>query len=283
MKQRGLEFDNDGWRIFLDTATAAWPTLASGQNLMGFVSGAPTIKNSSTTYELVTPTGTQTLTNKTLTSPVLTTPQINDTSADHQYIFAVSELAADRTVTLPLLAGNDVFVFADFIQTLTNKTISADSNTLSGIAASSFVLSNGSGNIDGAASQKAIPSGVVVGTTDTQTLTNKRVTPRIFTLTDAATIAVDADTTDIGVVTLGGNRTLDNPTGTPTDGQELIIRVRQDATAGRTLAYDTKYRFTGASAPTVTATANETSYLRFMYHSGDDKWDLISSALDFRT
>ena len=71
---------------------------------------------------------TQTLTNKTLTSPaltspVMTTPQINDTSADHQYVFAVSELVADRTVTLPLLAGNDTFVFADFIQTLTNKTL----------------------------------------------------------------------------------------------------------------------------------------------------------------
>jgi hypothetical protein len=66
---------------------------------------------------------TQTLTNKTLTSPVLTTPQINDTSADHQYVFAVSELAADRTVTLPLLTGNDTFVFADHTQTLDNKTI----------------------------------------------------------------------------------------------------------------------------------------------------------------
>lgn len=66
---------------------------------------------------------TQTLTNKTLTSPVLTTPQINDTSANHQYVFAVSELAADRTVTLPLLDGNDTFVFAAHTQTLTNKTI----------------------------------------------------------------------------------------------------------------------------------------------------------------
>jgi hypothetical protein len=65
----------------------------------------------------------QTLSNKTLSSPVLTTPQINDTSADHQYVFAVSELAADRTVTLPLLAGNDEFTFNGHTQTLTNKTL----------------------------------------------------------------------------------------------------------------------------------------------------------------
>jgi hypothetical protein len=68
---------------------------------------------------------TQTLTNKTLTSPVLTTPQINDSSADHQYIFAAANLAADRTVSLPLLAGNDTFVFEAFTQTLTNKTLTS--------------------------------------------------------------------------------------------------------------------------------------------------------------
>ena len=65
----------------------------------------------------------QTLTNKTLTSPVLTTPQINDTSSDHQYVVAVSELAADRNVTLPLLAGDDTFTFNAHTQTLSNKTL----------------------------------------------------------------------------------------------------------------------------------------------------------------
>jgi hypothetical protein len=72
---------------------------------------------------LIVDTATQTLTNKTLTSPVLTTPQINDTSATHQYVFAVNELAADRTVTMPLLTGNDTFVFANHQQTLTSKTL----------------------------------------------------------------------------------------------------------------------------------------------------------------
>lgn len=74
---------------------------------------------------LVMDSATQTLANKTLLSPVITTPQINDTSADHQYVFAVSELAADRTVTLPLLTGNDTFVFNSHSATLTNKTLQA--------------------------------------------------------------------------------------------------------------------------------------------------------------
>jgi hypothetical protein len=82
------------------------------------------------------------------------------------------------------------FVTSDGSQTLTNKTISADTNTLSGIAASSFVLSNGSGNIDGSAAQKAIPSGVVVGTTDSQTLTNKTISGASNTLTVDGTNSV---------------------------------------------------------------------------------------------
>jgi hypothetical protein len=67
----------------------------------------------------------QTLTNKTLTSPVITTPHFNDTSLTHQYILIPSELVADRNINLPLLTDSDTFVFNKHTATLTNKTLTA--------------------------------------------------------------------------------------------------------------------------------------------------------------
>lgn len=108
---------------------------------------------------------TQTLLNKTLTSPFLTTPQINDTSGDHQYNVAVNELAADRTVTLPLLAGNDTFVFQAHNQTLTNKTIDADNNTISNLEVSHFkgsaIVTEAEG-IDSSDNDTSIPTSAAV-------------------------------------------------------------------------------------------------------------------------
>jgi len=98
-------------------ANPTWDSIPGGGDML-----ASTYDPGTVAEQLVGLTATQTLTNKTLTSPVLTTPQINDTSSDHQYIFAASELIADRTVTLPLLTGNDTFVFEAHTQTLTNKT-----------------------------------------------------------------------------------------------------------------------------------------------------------------
>lgn len=82
-----------------------------------------------TSGNIVIDSASQTLLNKTLTSPVLTTPQINDTSADHKYVFAVSELAANRNITLPLLAADDEFIFKTHAATLTNKTLTSPNIT----------------------------------------------------------------------------------------------------------------------------------------------------------
>lgn len=49
------------------------------------------------------------------------------------YSLVGSAIAANRTITLPLLAGNDTAVTEAFAQTLTNKTIAAGSNTLTGV------------------------------------------------------------------------------------------------------------------------------------------------------
>lgn len=82
--------------------------------------------------------------------------------------------------------------------TLTNKTISADDNTINGLPASSFAVTTAGGAIDGSAAQKAIPAGVVVGTTDSQALTNKDISDATNTYraaSDTATGAVEIATT----------------------------------------------------------------------------------------
>ena len=139
---------------------------------------------------------TQTLTNKTLTSPVITTPQINDTSSNHQYVFAASELDADRTVTLPLLADNDEFVFKDHTQTLTNKTLTSPVMTNVDI---------NSGTIDGAT---IATSDITVGagktldvSAGTLTLANNQISGN----------AIDGGTIDsITITELAGDLTLSN-------------------------------------------------------------------------
>ena len=113
--------------------TTAHNFITAGAYALTLTTGATTNVTLPATGTLSTIGGTETLTGKTLTSPVLTTPQINDSAADHQYIFGVANLAADRTVSLPLLTGNDTFTFNAFAATLTNKTIDSDNNTITNI------------------------------------------------------------------------------------------------------------------------------------------------------
>jgi len=78
--------------------------------------------------DVILDSSSQSLWDKTLIDAVLTRPtmfdvDIFDTSSDHRYTIGVAELAADRTISLPLLGASDEFVFAAHSVTLTNKTL----------------------------------------------------------------------------------------------------------------------------------------------------------------
>jgi hypothetical protein len=76
----------------------------------------------------------------------------------------------------------------------------------------------------------------------------------ITALTDGATITADFAVANNFSVTLGGNRTLANPSNL-TAGQSGCIWITQDGTGSRTLAYGSQWDFTGGTAPTLTTTA----------------------------
>lgn len=82
------------------------------------------------------------------------------------------------------------------------------------------------------------------------------------TLTDAANIAWNLNTQQVAEVTLGGNRTLDNPTNMQAGGF-YSVDVIQDGTGGRTLAYGTAYKWPNDVAPVVDPTAGARTTLNF--------------------
>ena len=67
----------------------------------------------------------QTLSNKTILVPTMTTPKIKDADSSHTYNITVGNIAANREVALPALGANDTVVFENHTQTLTNKTLDA--------------------------------------------------------------------------------------------------------------------------------------------------------------
>jgi hypothetical protein len=216
-------------------------------------------------------------------------------SAANNAIYSTSSSALTAG-TLPVLAGgtgNTTGQAASVANALTAGTnISFSSGTTyNGSAAitinnsAPMVYPSGSGIpiVSGGTSwgtTVTAPSGTIVGTTDTQTLTSKRVTPRIGTTTSAATITPTGDSSDqYNVTALATAATFAAPSGTPTDGQKLSIRIKDNGTA-QTLTWTTTsggYRIIGTTLPTTT-TASKVIYVGCIYNSQDTFWDVVSVA-----
>lgn len=81
-----------------------------------------------------------------------------------------------------------------------------------------------------------------------------RYAVEIATLTDGATITPDFGANQNFTVTLGGNRTLANPSNMVV-GQTGSIFIVQDGTGSRTLSFGSYWDFPAGTAPTLTTTA----------------------------
>jgi hypothetical protein len=131
--------------------------------------------------------------------------------------------------------------------TLTNKTIAFASNTLTDVA----------------------------GTTATQTLTNKRIDPRVVSAASASSLTPSIATADQYAYTaLAAGLTINAPTGTPVDGNKLIFRILDNGTS-RTLTWNATYTAIGVTLPTAT-TANKMVYVGCIYNAANTRWDVIA-------
>lgn len=175
--------------------------------------------------------------------------------------------------------------------TLTNKTISGSSNTISNISLTSSVtgtlpVANGGtgaatltglvvGNGTSAFTTVTAPSGTVVGTSDAQTLTNKRVDPRVSTTTSASSVTPDVSAYDQYCFTAqAATLTINAPIGTPVDGDKLIFRFLDNGTT-RTLSWNATYTAIGVTRPTAT-TAGKTTYVGCIYNANNTRWDVVA-------
>ena len=110
------------------------------------------------------------------------------------------------------------------------------------------------------------------------TLTNKRITPRVSSETSSATPTINTDNVDAHSITaLAATITsfTTNLSGTPTNFQKLLIRIKDNGTA-RGITWGTSFEAKGVALPTTT-TISKVLTVGFIYDSVTSKWGCVAS------
>ena len=111
--------------------------------------------------------------------------------------------------------------------------------------------------------------------TGTETLTNKRIDPRVTSTASASTLTPDISASDVYAYTaLAAGLTINAPTGTPLDGDKLIFRLLDNGTS-RALTWNATYTVIGVTLPTAT-TISKTTYVGCIYNANNTRWDVIA-------
>jgi len=113
------------------------------------------------------------------------------------------------------------------------------------------------------------------------TISGTRINPRAVAAgATSGTLTPNGNTTDVfNAFGLTGAITVDTPSGTPVDGQRLMLRFEDNGT-GRGITWtgtSGAYRAVGVTLPTTTV-ASKVTYVGCVYNSTDVFWDAIAVA-----
>jgi len=126
-------------------------------------------------------------------------------------------------------------------------------------------------------------TGTLATLAGTETFTNKTIQPRVVTITDATSVTINADTTDIATqanTQSAGTLTMNAPTGTPFNGQKLIFRL--SSTSVQTFSWNAAFQgSTDLNLPTASSSGGKYDYVGFIYNSTAAKWQLVAKVFGF--
>lgn len=112
----------------------------------------------------------------------------------------------------------------------------------------------------------------------TTTFTNKRFTARVGSTTSSATPTIDTDNYDeydITALATAITSMTTNLSGTPNNGDRLLIRFKDNGTA-RTIAWGTSFVSSGTATLLATTVISKTHYVGLLYDSTAAKWVCVA-------
>jgi hypothetical protein len=106
--------------------------------------------------------------------------------------------------------------------------------------------------------------------------------PRVVALADSSPATINSATTDIATLAytaVAGTLTIGAPSGTPVDGQILVLRLK--TTNAQTLSWNAIFQWSADLPVVTTSSTNKYDYFGFIYNSASSGWQVLAKNAGF--